>query len=129
MAINEQALATLIDERIRTALDNRAIGSQTENVHKDLRLNVVEKAVDSLRKDLGEQVSLARQELAALRSDQIDMRTTLTNLAIKIETQNGHFATQLEATKNLQTRLTVVGAILSIVITIVSVIAAVSDIL
>ena len=128
MAITEQDLKQ-IDEHIRNVLDQRELSAQTAVVHKDLRLAVVEKAVDSLRKDLGEQISLARQEVASLRADQIDVRTTLTNLAVKIETQNGHFATQLEATKNLQNRLTVVGVTLSVIITVVSLITALTDLL
>ena len=128
MAITEQDLKQ-IDERIRNVLDQRELSAQTAVAHKDLRLAVVEKAVDSLRKDLGEQISLARQEVASLRTDQIDVRTTLTNLAVKIETQNGHFATQLEATKNLQNRLTVVGVTLSVIITVVSLITALTDLL
>ena len=128
MAITEQDLKQ-IDEHIRNVLDQRELSAQTAVAHKDLRLAVVEKAVDSLRKDLGEQISLARQEVASLRADQIDVRTTLTNLAVKIETQNGHFATQLEATKNLQNRLTVVGVTLSVIITVVSLITALTDLL
>lgn len=134
--MNEHDLATLIDERIRTALDNRAIGSQTENVHKDFRLKVVEKAVANLRTDVTEQLSLVRQEVSALRSDQIDVRTNLTNLAVKIEAQSGHFntqleatKTQLEATKNLQTRVTLVGSVLSIILVAISILAALTDII